>query len=78
VATDVGGVREVVINGSTGLLIPSGDRAALVDALRRLAADPTLRQRMGRAAQQRARQAFGMDRFVVEVANLYRELAGRA
>lgn len=51
IATDVRGCREVVHDGINGLLVPPRDVAALVDALRRLANDPGLRQRMGSAGR---------------------------
>src|SRR5207248_3814804 len=47
VATDVGGLREVVADGLTGLLAPAKDAAALADCVWRLAGDPELRRRMG-------------------------------
>jgi glycosyltransferase involved in cell wall biosynthesis len=42
----------LVRNGETGLVIPSGDPRALVDAIDRLLADPELRRRLGEAARQ--------------------------
>ncbi len=75
VATDVGGMREVVLDGVTGLLVPSGDRPALARALVRLADDPALRCQMGRAARHHVELTFGMDRFVREFADLYREVS---
>ena len=78
VATDVGGMREVVQDGLTGLLVPEGDRPALARALVQLAGDAALRERMGRAGRQYVVATFGMDRFVREFADLYRELSGRA
>jgi glycosyltransferase involved in cell wall biosynthesis len=46
VATDVPGIREVVRNGVTGLLVPPGDAAALAVAIRRIVDDAELRQRL--------------------------------
>jgi glycosyltransferase involved in cell wall biosynthesis len=54
VASDIGGLRDIVADGETGLLVPPGDSAALGAAMARLAADPDLRARMGAAAAQRA------------------------
>lgn len=54
VASRVGGIPEVVLEGETGLLVPPGDVHALADALERLVADPELRARLGAAARQRA------------------------
>lgn len=49
IATRVGGVGELVEEGQSGLLVPPGDENRLADAILRLAADPSLRQRMGQA-----------------------------
>ncbi len=49
VATRVGGVPEMVVEGGNAILVPLGDRAALTDALRTLAEDPERRRQMGRA-----------------------------
>jgi len=50
IATAVGGVPEVVRDGENGLLVPSGDAAALAAAIRRLFAEPGLRDRLAAAA----------------------------
>jgi glycosyltransferase involved in cell wall biosynthesis len=76
VATAAGGSADLVINGETGLLVPVGDDEALARAMRQLAGDAALRERLGLAARQRAETLFGMDRFVAETAALYEELAG--
>ena len=76
VATDVGGMREVVLDGESGVLVASGDRPALARALARLADDGALREQMGRAGRRHVESEFGMDRFVREFADLYHELAG--
>lgn len=60
VASDVGGVAELVADGETGLLVPAGDAAALAGALARLLDDPGLRRRMGAAARARARERFDL------------------
>jgi glycosyltransferase involved in cell wall biosynthesis len=52
VATDIAAVREEVQDGVTGLVVPPSDRAALVDALSRLLADPALRARMGKSGRE--------------------------
>ena len=50
VSTSVGGVAEVVRDGENGLLVPAGDPAALAAALRRIVAEPGLRERLAAAA----------------------------
>ncbi|MBL8836381.1 MAG: glycosyltransferase family 4 protein [Alphaproteobacteria bacterium] len=54
-ATRLGGIPEAVLDGQTGLLVPSLDVAALSRALERLLGDPALRDRLGAAARERAR-----------------------
>ena len=58
VASAVGGLRDLVIDGETGLLVPSGDPEALRAALERLLADSELRRRLGEAGRERARERF--------------------
>lgn len=58
VATAVGSVADVVVDGETGFVVPSGDAAALADRLARLLLDATLRERMGSAARRRAEAHF--------------------
>lgn len=53
VATDVGGIPEVVADGEDGLLVPPEDPDALAEALCRLAAEPELRRRLAAAARRR-------------------------
>lgn len=54
VATRIAGSSEVVVDGETGLLVPADDEGALGRALETLVADPTMRERMGRAGRARA------------------------
>jgi glycosyltransferase involved in cell wall biosynthesis len=64
VATDVGGTREAVYDGETGLLCPPCSPGRLADAIVRLLADPELRTRMGRASRERFRQNFTIERML--------------
>jgi len=61
VATDVGGLRDLVVDGETGLVVPARDPAALRAALDRLLADPALRRRLGSAGRRRAQERFSWD-----------------
>ena len=56
VASDVGGLRDVVIDGVTGLTVPPGDPGVLAMALDILVEDPGMRQRLGEAGRRHARQ----------------------
>jgi len=74
VASAVPGVDEAVEEGRSGLLVPPGDEAALRRALRRLAADAGLRERLGRAGRARVEESFTSDRMVEGVLAVYRRL----
>jgi glycosyltransferase involved in cell wall biosynthesis len=58
VASDVGGIPELVEDAVTGLLVPAGDPGALAAALGRLLAEPRLRRELGTAGRRRARERF--------------------
>jgi glycosyltransferase involved in cell wall biosynthesis len=55
VATHVGGSGEIIRDGDTGRLVPPGDAPALAAALRRLAGDAALRERLAAAGHERWR-----------------------
>ena len=57
-STRVGAVPELVVDGTTGILVPRGDVAALGEALTGLAAQPELRREMGAAGRRRACELF--------------------
>lgn len=71
VATRVGGNPELVVKGSTGLLVPPGDRAALAGALKSYLDNPALAMEHGQAGQARARAHFSIDRMVAAYHGLY-------
>ena len=77
VASDAGGLPEVVDNGVTGLVVPRGDSSALADAIGSLLADPERRRKMGQAGRERALRLFDWDRSAEQFEQLYREVAGR-
>ncbi len=64
VSTDITGVPEIVEDGTTGLLIPQNDPAALAVALVRLLADPFLRERMGEVARAQVVDKFNLSKNV--------------
>jgi glycosyltransferase involved in cell wall biosynthesis len=77
-ATDVGGTREAVAEGETGLLCPPGDPAALADRLVRLLRDEDLRRRMGEASRQRFDEHFRIEAMLDGTAAVYRSVLERA
>jgi glycosyltransferase involved in cell wall biosynthesis len=62
VACAVGGLLDLVVDGETGLLVPTRDPLALRAALERLLGDAELRRRLGEAGRARARAAFSWER----------------
>ncbi len=71
VATRVGGLPEVVDDGSSGLLVPASDPGALADAMVSLWNDHDRCDRMGRAGRRRAEHCFDIRRMVGEYEALY-------
>jgi glycosyltransferase involved in cell wall biosynthesis len=61
VASAVGGLRDLVVDGETGLLVAPGDVTALRAALERLLGDRELRERLGRAGRERVRESFSRE-----------------
>ncbi|HEU4929309.1 MAG TPA: glycosyltransferase family 4 protein [Candidatus Krumholzibacteria bacterium] len=74
VSSRVFGIPEAVMEGETGLLVAPDDVAGLAEALRMLAADPALRERMGRAGRDRFERHFTLERQIRAMSSLYREL----
>jgi len=74
VATRVGGVPDVVADGTDGYLFPVGDVAAAAAHLALLAGDPELCRRMGEQGRERALGRYGVPRLVEDVDRLYRAL----
>jgi glycosyltransferase involved in cell wall biosynthesis len=65
------GVPQVGVHGETSLVVPPSDVPALAEAMRRLATDATLRERLGAAAQARARELYSVDRFRQNILAVY-------
>jgi glycosyltransferase involved in cell wall biosynthesis len=76
VATEAGGIPEVVIHGETGLLVPPRDHEAMADAIVLLLRHDALRARFGEAGLVRVRAKFTADRMVRETLSLYERVAG--
>ena len=67
---------EVVAEGDTGFLTPSGDVAALAAAIAKLRADPGLRAALGESARQRVLREFSEERMLDEYESIFRSAAG--
>ncbi len=75
VTTDVGSASEVVIDGVTGVVVKRTTSSLAAGLVSLLNDDPAIR-RMGKAAQNRATEEFGVERLVRDHADLYRRLVG--
>ncbi len=67
VASDVGGLREIVLENVTGLRVPPRDARALADAVKQLLREPEMRQQFGANGRARAREHFSIDRTAREM-----------
>jgi alpha-maltose-1-phosphate synthase len=74
VASAVGGIPEVVTDGTTGLLVPPDDEAALAAAINALIADPARAAEFGARGRQRAVGEFSWDSIAAQTAGLYATL----
>jgi spore coat protein SA len=77
VATAVGGIPEIVVDGVTGLLVPPDDSAALAAAIGRLLEDPRLASRLGAAGRTRAVERYSWDVVAAETLAHYQRLLDR-
>jgi len=75
VAVRTGGIPEMIAEGETGFLVEARDTAAMAERLRRLAADPALRFRMGAAGRARAFAEFGRDAVALRIEAVLAEAA---
>jgi starch synthase len=84
VASRIGGIPEVVVDGRTGLLVdydeadPDGFERDLAAAVNRLAADPALAESFGKAGRERAVRDFAWDAIAAQTVELYRSLVSPA
>ena len=78
IATGVGGVPEIVVDGQTGLLVPPGDPLALAQAMERVLGDPDRASGMGRRAMALIEDRFSVASVAQATAEVYRDVLGGA
>lgn len=75
VASDVGGLPELLADGECGVLVPARDSRAIADAVARVLSEPELTQRLVSAGRSRAREHYSAETMIAAYLDLYRELA---
>lgn len=75
---DVGGVPDAVLDGKTGLLVDSSDVDSIAAGIRTLFGDDALRERLGRAAHERAHGELRWDRVIAQIETVLREAVDEA
>jgi glycosyltransferase involved in cell wall biosynthesis len=74
VATDVGGIHELIEHGRTGFVAAAGDAAALAGALEVVFADPQQARRLGEQGRQVARARLAIEQMIAQVLDVYAEV----
>ena len=74
VASNVGGIPDVVVDGESGILVPEKDPVALADAFKCLEADPTLIQKLLAGARKRIEECFTWDGIIERQIEVYKRL----
>lgn len=77
VASAVGGLLDLVVDGETGIQVPPGDVGALRAAIERLLGDRELRRRLGEAGRRRAAEHFSWDAVTRRTLDVYARYAGK-
>jgi glycosyltransferase involved in cell wall biosynthesis len=77
IASNVGGVPDLVIDGETGLLVPPADPQSLVDALRWMFTHPREAAAMGAAGRTRASRIFSTDQYLRGYSELFALATGK-
>jgi glycosyltransferase involved in cell wall biosynthesis len=74
VASRAGQIAEVIQDGHNGLLVESGDVAALAQALLKLLKDPVKRERLGQNAREQAIRHHSWERYIKRLEDIYRSV----
>ena len=74
VASNVGGIPDVVVDGESGILVPEKNPVALADAFKRLAADPSLTEHLLAGARKRISECFTWDGIIERQIEVYKKV----
>ncbi|MCX6784065.1 MAG: glycosyltransferase family 4 protein [candidate division WWE3 bacterium] len=76
VASDMGGIKEIVRDGVNGFLLKSGDASVLSETLVKLAKDPELRHTLGQASRQIAEAEFSLEIMIINYIKVIKFICG--
>ncbi|MCK4249486.1 MAG: glycosyltransferase, partial [Candidatus Omnitrophica bacterium] len=74
IATRVGGVVDVVQDGSNGLLVPPGDDRAIAEAILKLIKDKPLRDSLVQAGRESVEEKFNLNKMAAKILEVYKEV----
>lgn len=77
IATDVGGVREIIRDGINGFVVPFGDQRALVDRMVRLMTHEEMRQQFSREAIKTVRESFTEKQMINDLEKYFKGIVKR-
>lgn len=75
IASRIGGIPDIIVDGVSGVLVPPADAGALADAIERLARDPAYAHRLGEGGRARLQTHFTWDAIMARWEVVYREAA---
>jgi glycosyltransferase involved in cell wall biosynthesis len=75
IATPVGAIPEIVIDGESGLLVPAGDTGALCDVIQTLCVDADMRQKLARAGRKMWEKDLDITEYAVRLSTIWRTVA---
>ena len=78
IGTDVGGIAEQIEDGINGLLVPPENPIALADALEKVISDPSFRYNLARAAWNKAKKVYSLQRVISQLKQVYLEVNPQA
>jgi glycosyltransferase involved in cell wall biosynthesis len=78
IATNSEGAREIIVDGVSGVLVPTDEPDAIAASILRLAGDPSLRGRLSDEGRERVVDHFSLDAMVDKVETLYESVAGKS
>ena len=76
VSTDVGGVRDILVDGETGFVVPKNNAQAFADKLEILITEKEIREKMSQNGWNFVREQFHYERLVKDMQNYYHSLLG--